>query len=236
VPQQPSGRIPAQLRKFLSCKIFSKKSVARKRFCITGFCVSHSSQILSSRPVNRRGFLSLFGFAGTALALNPLTGLAVATTPANSVPADWMKALGARATDYVAFLDKLKLRFLPTAKIIEPHLKQHGSVRNSLPPAELWSNMPSTLIVADKIAECLGENIVEVISAYRSPAYNATCPGGKTQSQHLRNGALDLVFRSSPAKVAKVARELRSQGVFRGGVGLYPNFTHVDTRGNNADW
>lgn len=199
--------------------------------------MSHSSQILSSRRVDRRGFLSLFGLAGTALALNPLTGLAVATTPAtNTLPADWMKNLGSKAVDYVAFLDKLKLRFLPTSKIIEPHLKQHGSVRNSLPPAELWKNMPSTLLVADKIAECLGENIVEIISAYRSPAYNATCPGGKTHSQHLRNGALDLVFRSSPAKVAKVARELRSQGVFKGGVGLYPDFTHVDTRGANADW
>jgi len=187
--------------------------------------------------VSRRGFLGLFGLAGTAIALNPLTGLAVtAATPSPSLPADWMKTLGAKAGDYVAFLEKLKLRFLPTAKIIEPHLKQHGSVRNSLPPSELWNNMPSTLLVADKIAECLGENIVEIISAYRSPAYNATCPGGKTHSQHLRNGALDLVFRSSPAKVAKVARELRSQGVFKGGVGLYPDFTHVDTRGNNADW
>jgi hypothetical protein len=199
------------------------------------FCVSYSSQILSARPVNRRGFLGLFGLAGSALALNPLTGLAMTnTTPA--IPSDWMKVLGSKAADYVAFLEKLKLRFLPTAKIIEPHLKQHGSVRNSLPPAELWHNLPATLLVADKIAECLGENVVEVISAYRSPAYNATCPGGKTQSQHLRNGALDLVFRSSPAKVAKVARELRSQGVFKGGVGMYPAFTHVDTRGKNADW
>lgn len=167
--------------------------------------------------------------------MNPLTGLAM-TPSAPAIPADWMKTLGDKAVDYVAFLEKLKLRFLPTAKIIEPHLKQHGSVRNSLPPAELWKNMPATLLVADKIAECLGESVVEVISAYRSPAYNATCPGGKTQSQHLRNGALDLVFKSSPVRVAKVARELRSQGVFQGGVGVYPAFTHVDTRGKNADW
>jgi len=152
------------------------------------------------------------------------------------LPSDWLATLGSKATDYVAFIEKLRLRFLPVAKVIEPHLKQHGSVRNSLPPSELWKNMPATLLVADKIAERLDESVVEVISAYRSPAYNATCPGGKTHSQHLRNGALDLVFRSSPSKVAEVARDLRSQGVFKGGVGLYPDFTHVDTRGYNADW
>lgn len=200
--------------------------------------MSRSSQILSNRAVSRRGFLSFFGLAGGAIALNPLTGLAVtsATPSATVLPADWVRTLGSKVNDYVGFIEKLNLRFLPTIKIIEPHMKQHGSVRNSLPPAELWKNMPSTLVVADKIAERLGETVVEVISAYRSPAYNATCPGGKTRSQHLQNGALDLVFKSSPAKVAAVARELRSKGVFKGGVGLYPDFTHVDTRGHNADW
>lgn len=203
--------------------------------------MSHSSQILSTPPLNRRGFLGFFGLAGSALALNPLAGLAsavpsaVPSAPA-AVPADWLAALGAKAADYVAFLEKLRLRFLPVAKVIEPHLKQRGAVRNSLPPAELWTNLPATLLVADKIAERLGETVVEIISAYRSPAYNATCSGGKTQSQHLRNGALDLVFRASPVKVASVARDLRSQGVFRGGVGVYSAFTHVDTRGHNADW
>ncbi len=209
--------------------------MAQPRIRITGLGVSHPSQILSSKALSRRGFLGFFGLAGTALALNPLTGLAMAT-PTSTLPSDWMSILGAKAADYAAFLEKLKLRCLPISKIIEPHLKHHGSVRNSLPPAELWSNMPATLLVADKIAERLGENILEIISAYRSPAYNATCPGGKTHSQHLRNGALDLVFCASPVKVAAVARDLRSQGVFRGGVGVYPGFTHLDTRGHNADW
>jgi hypothetical protein len=210
--------------------------VAQWKIRFTGLSVSHSSQILSSRPLNRRGFLGFFGLAGSALALSPFAGLAAAAPVSSSVPTDWLAALGAKASDYVAFLEKLSLRFLPVAKVIEPHLKQHGKVRNSLPPPELWTNLPATLLVADKIAERLGETVVEIISAYRSPAYNATCPGGKTQSQHLRNGALDLVFRASPVKVAAVARELRSQGVFRGGVGVYSGFTHVDTRGKNADW
>ena len=28
----------------------------------------------------------------------------------------------------------------------------------------------------------------------------------------------------------------RDQGRFQGGIGLYPTFVHVDTRGTNADW
>lgn len=198
--------------------------------------MSHTSQILSSRPVHRRGFLGLFGLAGSALVLHPLTGLGMVPSSRDAIPADWTRILGAATSEYTAFLERLKLRFLPASKILAPHLKQHGSVRNSLPPSSLWSNLPPTLLVADKIAEKLGEPVLEVISAYRSPAYNATCPGGKTQSQHLRNGALDLVFRSAPREVAAVARDLRSQGVFRGGVGVYRDFTHVDTRGTNADW
>jgi uncharacterized protein YcbK (DUF882 family) len=52
----------------------------------------------------------------------------------------------------------------------------------------------------------------------------------------MRNVALDLQFDSRPSKVAKVARALREEGRFRGGIGLYPDFVHVDTRGTNATW
>jgi hypothetical protein len=29
---------------------------------------------------------------------------------------------------------------------------------------------------------------------------------------------------------------MRSTGLFQGGVGRYGSFTHIDTRGSNADW
>jgi len=32
------------------------------------------------------------------------------------------------------------------------------------------------------------------------------------------------------------ARKMRTEGLFKGGVGSYSSFTHVDTRGQNADW
>ena len=40
----------------------------------------------------------------------------------------------------------------------------------------------------------------------------------------------------SPGKVAAMVRAMKSSGLFKGGVGRYGNFTHVDTRGQNADW
>ena len=115
-------------------------------------------------------------------------------------------------------------------------MKTHGSIRAGIPPASLWKNMRPTLLVADQLAEKLREKVEVVISAYRSPAYNATCPGAASGSQHMKNLALDLVFQSSSTKVTRAAREIRTAGAFKGGVGHYPNFTHVDTRGYNADW
>lgn len=137
---------------------------------------------------------------------------------------------------YVEFLTKHNLRRVDIAKVIESHAKERGGVHNTLPPMSLWRNLSPTLRVADAIAQRLGEDVEQVISAYRCPRYNQQCRGGASHSQHMRNGALDLVFASSPSRVAKVAKTLRAEGLFAGGIGLYPGFTHVDTRGVNADW
>jgi uncharacterized protein YcbK (DUF882 family) len=128
------------------------------------------------------------------------------------------------------------MRHLSLHQLIEPHLKLRGEVRCGIPPASLWKNMRPTLLVADAISERLGEPVRAVVSAYRSPAYNARCPGAASGSQHMRNVALDLQFDSRPSKVAKAAHALRDAGKFRGGIGLYPDFVHVDTRGTNATW
>ena len=61
-------------------------------------------------------------------------------------------------------------------------------------------------------------------------------PGAKPRSYHQQNVALDLMFKTSQSRVARVARELRDNGAFKGGVGRYNIFTHIDTRGYNADW
>jgi hypothetical protein len=161
------------------------------------------------------------------------SGGAVGTT---QVPEEWVRRLGPQVRDYVRFLQGLRLRNISIHQIIEPHLRQRGKVSNSLPPKQLWRNIRNTLRATDLVAQRLGEPVKDVISAYRSPAYNARCPGARSNSYHMRNMALDLQFRSSPRRVAMVAREIRERGIFAGGVGRYGSFTHIDTRGRKADW
>ena len=96
--------------------------------------------------------------------------------------------------------------------------------------------MGYTLRVVDRIAMEMNVSEVEIVSAYRNPAYNARCPGAKAGSYHQANVAADVVFPVRASKVAATARDLRRRGLFRGGVGGYAGFTHIDTRGKNANW
>jgi uncharacterized protein YcbK (DUF882 family) len=95
--------------------------------------------------------------------------------------------------------------------------------------------MGYTLRVVDRIAREMDVRQVEVISAYRSPAYNARC-GGRTGSWHQANIAVDVKFPVRASLVTAKARELRDLGLFKGGVGGYWNFTHIDARGQNINW
>ncbi len=138
--------------------------------------------------------------------------------------------------DYTAFITALGLVHLRTSEILAPHYKVRGKVHNTLPPRELWAKMVPTLQVADKLQPLVNASLVAVVSAYRSPAYNAACSGSASQSCHMQNLALDLQFACAPSKVAEAAQWLRDKGVFKGGIGRYAGFTHVDTRGHNANW
>ena len=40
----------------------------------------------------------------------------------------------------------------------------------------------------------------------------------------------------STSDVVDVLQQMRSSGLFSGGIGKYTSFVHVDTRGHNADW
>lgn len=200
------------------------------------------------KPLCRRSFLAMLALAGGGLLIQrkpeAVQGLLrQAQGYLASIPMPHFPVLGeaeggdspAIRTAYAAFLATVGLENIAAPTILTPHFNRHGEVRNSLPPEKLWQNLIPTLRVVDTMAGELNER-VKILSAYRSPAYNATCPGAAKFSQHLRNKALDIQFRSPPAKVAALARKLRDQGLFRGGIGLYPSFTHVDTRGHNSDW
>jgi len=142
---------------------------------------------------------------------------------------------------FEAFIDGLGLRHFNAAEFLcmgAAHTDQ-GSPAHGLnrpPPRELWPNIVLTARVLDDLRNKLGEPIV-LTSVYRSPAYN-TAVGGVSGSQHMAFTAADFVVRSAsaPSDWAAVLKQMRADGRFQGGIGVYNSFVHVDTRGSNADW
>ncbi|HEY9037683.1 MAG TPA: D-Ala-D-Ala carboxypeptidase family metallohydrolase [Roseovarius sp.] len=108
--------------------------------------------------------------------------------------------------------------------------------QNTPPPRHLWTRIAQTAQVLDHLRDRLGKPIA-ITNAYRAPAYN-TCIGGASGSQHMEFTALDFTVLGMPAaEVATALRWLRDkEGFFKGGIGRYNSFTHVDTRGHNATW
>jgi hypothetical protein len=211
---------------------------------------------------SRRGILGSLGLAGLGLAagIAPASAftsankkgmpkVSVATANQGSghanraipfsvrpdLPDEWEARNGRMAYEYLRYLNGLGLRRVNTSQVLASHAKQRGSVWNTLPPKTWWRRMGYTLKVVERIAMELNVSQVEVISAYRSPSYNARS-GGKSGSWHLANAAVDVKFPVRARTVTATARELRNLGLFRGGVGGYWNFTHIDCRGHNIDW
>ena len=103
---------------------------------------------------------------------------------------------------------------------------------NTDPPRALWPSLLAVVRVADEARHRLGKPL-RINSAYRSPAYNRAISGA-SKSVHVQGGALDL--SGSPATLHKILTQMRREGLFRGGIGRYKTFTHVDVSGRDADW
>ena len=74
---------------------------------------------------------------------------------------------------------------------------------------------------------------VTINSAYRNATYNKKI-GGATSSQHVYGTAADIVVKDTkPEVVAQYVEFLMPK---KGGIGLYPTFTHVDVRATRARW
>ena len=216
----------------------------------------HHSHSLQS--IHRRGVLGILGWAGLGMLASSETASALpskknrGTLPSVSVPTsssakanadcrldlpdEWNHRHGAPAAKYLRYLNTLNLKRVCPKQVIENHARAKGAVWNTLPPQAWWTRMGYTLRVVDRIAMEMNISKVEVVSAYRNPAYNARCPGAKTGSYHQANVAADVVFPVRASKVTATARDLRNRGLFKGGVGGYRGFTHIDTRGKNANW
>jgi hypothetical protein len=166
------------------------------------------------------------------------TGNANAVQPIDlsDLPVEWARQQGAILPEYTRYLWSLKLKNITPKNIISAHAKSRGSVWNTLPPKMWWTRMGYTLRVADRIAQEMNVREVEVVSAYRCPIYNSHCEGAKLGSWHQANVAVDVKFPMDAYQVTAAARNLRDRGLFKGGVGGYDNFTHIDTRGENVNW
>ena len=190
----------------------------------------------------RRRFLATAGIVTGSLAMSVQNSDAFfffggkSDLNTDELPQGWVEAQGKNLQGYARHIAKHRMEKLTVQQVIKAHARQKGTVWNNIPPKSMWDSMMPTLKAADHLAVALGSELKEVTSAYRSPAYNARCPGAKPRSYHQQNVALDLMFNTSQSRVARVARELRNNGLFKGGVGRYSNFTHIDTRGHNADW
>lgn len=214
-----------------------------------------ASSLCEASPIDRRRVIGGLGLAGLGWLVSSASASAagmpkvtVQTQARQSirpesprldlsgVPEDWARTQGALLPEYGRYLTNLGLKSISPQQVIEAHAKSHGSIWNTLPPRTWWTRMGYTLRVADRIALEMNVSEVEVISAYRCPAYNAHCEGAKSGSWHQANVAVDVKFPMRASQVTAAARNLRSRGLFKGGVGGYWNFTHIDSRGENMDW
>ena len=222
--------------------------------------ISSPSIITPDSPafVSRRGVISSLGLTTTALfagSMNASAGwlgsdkgdvpvVKVKTTGSTSKPTEkvggfdeeWVKLEGKNLTNYVNYINSLKLKNITAQEVVSAHAKERGGVWNRLPPRQWWTRMGYTLRVVDRVSSEMKTPVKEIISAYRTPAYNARCGGAKKHSWHQANVAVDVKFDTSARQVTTAARSLRDRGLFKGGVGSYSSFTHIDTRGENVNW
>lgn len=138
---------------------------------------------------------------------------------------------------YTAYLKGLRLRYFHPEEITSYATRERGGVTNSLPPEQLWDNLPPTLWILDAFRHFI-KKPVTLTSIYRSPSYNkAIGSGAATKSQHMRNCAVDFQVKGmSPHAAFLQLKRMRDGNAFLGGLGAYSTFCHVDTRGSNATW
>lgn len=103
-------------------------------------------------------------------------------------------------------------------------------------PDEYLDNVKKLAKNLQVLRDYLGASIT-IISGYRTPEYNKKC-GGVKRSQHLLATAADIVVSGKTSLEVRDAIILliKEGKMDKGGVGIYPTFTHYDVRGRNARW
>jgi hypothetical protein len=147
-------------------------------------------------------------------------------------PKSAKKLTGAKA-EFQKLLEAQGTRYFTADEVFFRGARDARLQLNTDPPRSLWPSLLAVTKVADEARHRIGRPL-RINSAYRSPAYNRALPGSASNSIHMKGGALDL--SGSPATLHRILTEMRREGLFRGGIGRYKTFVHVDVRGKNADW
>jgi len=120
-----------------------------------------------------------------------------------------------------------------TARELCPVGRAQGTARLIAPRCELWANIIPTARLAQEAREHFGRPMV-VSSGYRDPVYNRAV-GGAAGSLHVQFKALDIYINGVTSKdLAAWFESHRAAPIM--GIGTYPTFVHIDTRGTRSRW
>ncbi|WP_299955729.1 D-Ala-D-Ala carboxypeptidase family metallohydrolase [uncultured Roseobacter sp.] len=215
---------------------------------VVGFHFGSSSGSKRKTQLQRlygtRGTLSGVGAGQTGKSTSPsekklsLTS-GTATVRETIVAATAGKVLGAKHPFEQFWNENLShIEHFNWREVLEKGASKTGVGLNTDPPRELYQNVVPLVNALDRIRGEIGAPI-QLTSVYRSPEYNRHV-GGVSDSRHMQFDAADfrvLGGRSGDSgRWSQIAKRMRKKGVFRGGVGVYTTFVHIDTRGSNADW
>ncbi len=157
------------------------------------------------------------------------------TSPVKGIPQSWVDKKGLDVLRYANFIQDLGLKNITSHDVLAPQMLSKKRIQNSLPPRYMWENIVPTLRLIDKMSTYIKAE-VHFVAIYRTPYFNRAMRG-RSKSQLLINRGVRVQFKGvDSAVVARVARRFREAGHFSGGVGKYTKYTHIDTRGHNADW
>lgn len=88
-----------------------------------------------------------------------------------------------------------------------------------------------TVEILQAVRDYFGKPVI-INSAYRTPTYNKKI-GGASKSQHVVGTACDINIKGvPPAAVASFLEKFYPKH----GIGLYPTFVHIDSRGYKVYW
>jgi len=141
------------------------------------------------------------------------------------------KFSGAKA-DFQRLLDEAGVRYFTADEVFFRGARDAKLKLNTDPPRGFWPSLLAVVKIADEARHRLGKPL-RINSGFRSAAYNRAIRGA-ANSLHTKAAALDL--SGSPATLHRILTQMRREGLFRGGLGRYKTFVHVDVRGKNADW